>query len=95
MNAVDPLGLDYCTDKDGHIMPLDAGGGDDYSCAQAGGNWVTEQDPNQTADVSTDVSSPPTLGDDNEFLNMWWLGLGPTSISYGPNDGKVRSSRMR
>lgn len=59
LSYIDPLGLDYCVDDGGAVIAAEDGGGDSYSCQNAGGSWVQEQDPNQVA--NSNAPPPPDV----------------------------------
>jgi RHS repeat-associated protein len=86
----DPLGLDYCADSGGNVIADEEGGGNDFSCGNAGGNWVQAPDPTFIANSNADVSQAPTFQDDLDFLQLWASGVGPSAINYGPNDGMTQ-----
>jgi RHS repeat-associated protein len=91
LSYTDSTGLDYCADGGGNMISEANGGGNDWSCENvAFGTWVTEQDPTYVANVNSDVTQAPTVQDDSLFLELWTLGIGPSSINYGPNDGMTQ-----
>jgi RHS repeat-associated protein len=86
----DPLGLDYCADSGGNVIADEEGGGNDFSCGNAGGNWVEAPDPTFIANSNADVSQVPTFQDDLDFLPLplWASGVGPSAANNGrvPNN---------
>jgi RHS repeat-associated protein len=77
----DPLGLDYCADSGGNVIADEEGGGNDFSCGNAGGNWVQAPDPTFIANSNADVSQAPTFQDDLDFLQLWASGVGPSAAN--------------
>jgi RHS repeat-associated protein len=79
----DPLGLDYCADSGGNVIADEEGGGNDFSCGNAGGNWVEAPDPTNIANSNADVSQVPTFQDDLDFLPLplWASGVGPSAAN--------------
>lgn len=90
LSYTDPLGLDYCADGGGNVIPDEQGGDNNINCGNAGGNWVIAQDPTNVVNSNADVSQTPTFQDDLSFLQLWASGVGPSTINYGPNDGMTQ-----
>ncbi|MHB1938943.1 MAG: RHS repeat-associated core domain-containing protein [Acidobacteriaceae bacterium] len=72
---------------------------DGTGCADAGilpsdnpNNDPNQFDPNKTqhVNVSANISQPQTAQDNLTFLSMFVSGAGPSSISYGSNDGATK-----
>ena len=89
----DPLGLDYCADSGGNVIADEEGGGNDFSCGNAGGNWVEAPDPTFIANSNADVSQVPTFQDDLDFLPLplWASGVGPSAANNGANANVAKS----
>jgi hypothetical protein len=81
---IDPTGRD-CIYISGFVE-FDFGMGDDPegTCHDAGGTY---QLPPNSSNTVADISQPPTVMDDWDFLTFWESGQLPSSINYGPNDG--------
>ncbi len=53
--------------------------------------YIDPNDPNHAGSgVWENISPLPTASDNADFLAGWALGVLPSSISYGPNDGMTR-----
>jgi hypothetical protein len=90
LSNIDPTGLDYCSDGNGGTIADKDGGDNDFHCVKAGGTWVQQQDATNVANSNADVSRAPTFQDNLDFFQLWALGVGPSTINYGPNDGMTK-----